>query len=110
MADRHVTDQQHVLADLARQSGHVRKEASILVSPGSLAGAWAVKIKSHVTDNVYNVRAVTIGQAGCIPVEVGQEIESFNLAESFVDEGALASGTYAVMFRVGDKNVFYATP
>lgn len=110
MANRHVTEQQRVLADLARQDDHAQAETSLLVSPGSTAGPWTVKIESHVACNVYRVKAVVIGSAGLIPVEVGQEVEAVNMAESFTSDGVLAAGTYVVIFRVGDKNVFFAQP
>jgi hypothetical protein len=35
-------------------------------------------------------------------------MQAVNLAEPFLDEGTLSAGTYAIMSRVGDKNVFYA--
>ena len=49
-----------------------------------------------------------IGDAGSLPVEIGDQMEAVNLAESFINEGQLAVGTYVVMFKVGEKNVFYA--
>jgi hypothetical protein len=49
---------------------------------------------------VYLVRAVVIGEQG----------EAVNLAESFLNEGTLPAGKYAMMVRVGEKNVFYAKP
>ncbi len=110
MTDRYVTEQQRVLADLARQGSQDKPESSLLVSPGSIPGAWIVKVKSHVTDNVYSVRAVIIGSPGTVPVEIGQEVQAVNLAESFVNDGTLEAGTYVVMFRVGDKHVFSAQP
>ncbi len=51
---------------------------------------------------------VVIGEAGSLPVEIGQEVKAVNLAESFLQQGQLAVGTYVVMFRVADKNIFYA--
>jgi hypothetical protein len=86
------------------------QEVSVVTSPGARAAAWAVKVKSHSSYNVYNIRAVEIGQPGSLPVEIGAQTEAVNLAESFLQQGQLAAGTYVVMFRVGDKNVFYAEP
>jgi len=37
-------------------------------------------------------------------------MQAVNLAESFLDEGTLQVETFAMMSRVGDKNVFYAKP
>ncbi len=86
------------------------KETSVVTSPGARAAAWAVKVKSHVSYNFYNVCAVVICEPGSLPVEMGQQMQAVNLAESFLEQGTLPAGTYAVMSRVGDKNVFYAKP
>ncbi len=84
------------------------KETTVVTSPGARAAAWAVKVKSLVSYNVYNVCVVQIGEPGSLPVEIGQQMQAVNLAESFLSQGTLPSGTCAVMARVGDKNVFYA--
>ena len=85
-------------------------EVSVVTSPGARAAAWAVKIKSNSSYNVYNVIAVVVGDAGTVPAEIGQQMQAVNLAESFLQQGTLPAETYAAMFRVGDKNVFYASP
>jgi len=103
-------DNQQILGRLARAGSAGVREVSAVASPGSGAAAWAVKIKSHSSYNVYNVITVIIGAAGSAPVEIGQQTQAVNLAESFQAEGTLAAGTFAVMSRVGDKNVFYAVP
>ena len=103
-------DRQQVLERLSRESSQGTQEVSMVTSPGARAAAWAVKVKSLSSYNVYNVRAVEIGGPGSLPVEFGQEMEAVNLAESFTQAGTLVAGTYAVMLRVGDKNVFYAEP
>jgi hypothetical protein len=103
-----ITDSQQVLERLARQGAGQVSEGFVVASPGARAAAWAVKVKSHVSRNVYNVRAVVIGDTGSIPVEIGEQVEAVNVAESFLAEGTLPVGSYAVMFRVGEKNVFYA--
>jgi len=84
------------------------QEISVVTSPGARAAGWAVKVKSNSSYNVYNVRAVVIGDAGSVPVEIGTQTQAVNLAESFTQQGQLAAGTFVAMFRVGDKNVFYA--
>ena len=104
------TEGRQALERLARQGSEQAREVSVVTSPGARAIAWAVKIKSHCSYNVYNVVAVVIGQAGSSPVEIGGQTQAVNLAESFTQAGTLAAGTYAIMFRAGDKNVFYATP
>ena len=110
MSDRYLTDQQQLLADLARQGSENRKETTVVVSPGTGTRVWPVKIKALVFRNVYSVRAVVIGDAGSIPAEMGELIEATNLAESYLSEGTLSVGTFAIMFRAGQKNVFYAVP
>ena len=102
-----VTNGHQVLQRLARQ-GPEAHETSMVTSPGARATAWAAKVKSHDSYNVYNVCAVQISDAGSLPVEVGQQMQAFNLAESFLDEGTLSANTYILMCRVGDKNMFYA--
>lgn len=86
------------------------KEVSVVTSPGAREVGWTVKVKSNLSYNVYNVCAVVIGETGSLPIEIGQEMQAVNLAESFLAEGTLPNGTYAVMLRAGDKNVFYAKP
>jgi hypothetical protein len=103
-------DRQQVLERLSREGSQGMQEVSMVTSPGARAAAWAVKVKSLASYNVYNVRAVEIGGPGSLPVEFGQEMQAVNLAESFTQAGTLAAGTYVAMLRVGDKNVFYAEP
>ena len=105
-----VVDTQQLLERLARAGSQETGEVSVVTSPGARAAAWAVKVKSHSSYNVYNVRAVVIGDAGSLPVEIGGQMQAVNMAESFLQQGQLSAGTYVVMFRVGDKNVFYAKP
>lgn len=97
-----------LLERLSRQQSLQMQETSVVTSPGARTGAWAVKVKSLSSYNVYNVRAVEIGTPGSLPVEIGDNTEAVNLAESFLQTGQLAVGTFVLMCRVGDKNVFYA--
>jgi len=110
MDKRHITDEQQVLTSLSREAPANRRETSLVVSSGVASNAWPVKVKSRVAWNVYRVRAVVVGEAGTIPVEIGQEIEATNLAESFLSQGTLEAGTFAILFRAGERNVFYAKP
>ncbi len=103
-------ESRQLLGRLVREGTGGVGEVSAVTSPGARAAAWAIKVKSHLSYNVYNVVTVVVGEAGTWPLEIGQQTEAVNLAESFETEGVLAAGTYAVMFRVGDKNVFYAVP
>jgi len=97
-----------LLERLSRNGMDSGVEKSVVASAGGRAAAWAVKVKSNSSYNFYNVRAVVVGAAGSIPVEIGAETEAVNLAESFIQTGQLSAGTYVAMFKVGDKNVFYA--
>jgi len=102
-----ITDGQEILQRLSRRGMEESSEISVVASPGARASGWAVKVKSHSSYNVYNVRAVEMGDAGSLPTEIGGEMEAVNLAESFIDEGQLPVGTYAIMFKAGEKNVFH---
>lgn len=103
-------ENQQLLGRLARQDSQARSEVSVVTSPGARASAWAVRVKSNASYNVYNVRAVVIGDPGSLPIEVGGETQAVNLAESFTQQGELPAGKYVVMCRAGDKNIFYARP
>ena len=105
-----VVDTQQLLEQLARAGSQETSEVSVVTSPGARVAAWAVKVKSLSSYNVYNVRAVEIGDPGSLPVEIGGQMQAVNLAESFLETGQLPAGTFAVMSRVGGKNVFYAKP
>ena len=110
MDSRNITDQQQLLAELARTGSENRQESSVVVSPGAKVTGWAVKVKSHVAYNIYNVRAIVIGVPGSMPFEIGEQMEAVNLAESFSGQGTVPAGKYAIMCRVGETNVFYAVP
>jgi hypothetical protein len=105
-----VADTQQLLERLARAGSQQTGEVSVVTSPGARAAAWAVKVKNLSSYNVYNVRAIEIGDPGSLPVEIGGQMQAVNLAESFLETGQLPTGTFAVMSRVGNKNVFYAKP
>ena len=101
---------QQTLERLARQGSEQAQEISLVTSPGSRVAAWAVMVKSNFLYNTYNVVAVVIGVAGSEPVEIGTQTQAVNMAESYLQPGTLAAGTLAIMFRVGDRNIFYAKP
>lgn len=110
MDKRHITDEQQVLTSLSREAPANRKETSVVVSGSAGSAVWPVKVKSHVAWNLYRVRAVVLGEAGSIPVEIGQELEATNLAESFTGQGTLPAGAFAILFRAGQQYIFYAKP
>ncbi len=107
---RRFSDSSQVLERLSRSVAGAISEAAAVASAGERAAPMAVKIKSCLQFNVYSVRAVEVGSAGIVPVEYGDGMQAVNLAEDFTGQGELSAGTYAVMHRVGDKNVFYAKP
>ncbi|MHC4104816.1 MAG: hypothetical protein ACYSR9_07750 [Planctomycetota bacterium] len=105
-----IIEGQQTLERLTRQGSEQGHEVSVVTSPGDKVAAWAVKVKSIFSYNVYNVVAVVIGNAGSVPVEMGGQTQAVNLAESYLQQGTLAVGTHAIMFRAGGKNVFYVKP
>jgi hypothetical protein len=105
-----IINRQQVLDRLCRAGSQGIDEIAVVTSPGARATAWAVKVKSNSSYNVYNVVAVVINDAGSEPTEIGQQTKAVNLAESFSQTGTLSAGTYAMMARVGDKNVFHVKP
>jgi len=104
------TNSLQMLDRLCREGSQGAGEIAVVTSPGARTAAWAVKVKSNSSYNVYNVIAVVIGDAGSEPSEIGQQMQAVNLAESFTQQGALPADTYAIMAHVGGKNVFYAEP
>lgn len=105
-----IVNRQQVLDRLCRAGSQRTGEIAVVTSPGARATAWAIKVKSSSSYNVYNVVAVVINDAGSEPTEIGQQTQAVNLAESFTQTGTLPTGIYAVMARVGNKNVFYVKP
>jgi len=101
---------QQMLDRLCREGSQGTGEIAVVTSPGARTAAWTVKIKSHSSYNMYNVIAVVIGNPGSEPSEIGQQMLAVNLAESFTEQGTLPADSYAIMLRVGNKNVFYAEP
>lgn len=108
-AARNIENQQ-ILERLSREGSQGAGEVAVVTSPGARTAGWTVKVKSLSSYNVYNVIAVVIHDPGAIPSEIGQQTQAVNLAESFTQQGTLPAGTYVVMTRVGDKNVFCAKP
>jgi len=105
-----IVNRQQVLDRLCRAGSQGTGEIAVVTSPGARAPTWAVKIMSNSSYNVYNIMAVVINDTGSVPTEIGQQTKAVNLAESFTQTGTLPAGTYAVMARVGDKNVFHIKP
>jgi hypothetical protein len=104
-----ITESEQVLARLARGTREV-SESSVLKSSGGMVGSFAAVVEGLSSYNFYKVRMIEIGLAGSLPIEAGEQMEAVNLAESFLSAGQLASGTYVVIHRAGDKYIFYANP
>ena len=105
-------DLQEKLERLARgqRQGSIGEQA-LVKSPGAMVPAWAVKVMGVAEYNVYNVRQVSLLNAGVPPVTIGSsDLPAVNLAESFTATGTVAAGTYAVMWRAGDKYVIFVQP
>ena len=103
-----IRNNQQELEKLGRKGSLPIVEKSLIVSAGTGAGSWPAKVKSLSSYNVYNVRLVEINEPGVIPPEIGQQMQAHNLAESFISTGSLAVGTYVVVTKVGENNIFYA--
>jgi len=95
-------------AESSLATGDRQGEKYRLGAPGARTGAWVIKVISLLSYNVYNVRAVQLGLPGTAPALMGAERQAVNVAEPFLQQGQLSAGTYAIMFRVGNKNAFYA--
>jgi hypothetical protein len=85
-------------------------EVTRLTSAGGGTTAFAAKVESNYLCNVYKVCMVEMLSSGEPPIEIGNEMNAVNLAESFTQPGHLAVGEYVLVFTVGEKNVFYAKP
>ena len=108
--DVNITEGRQTLERLARRGSEQAQEVSVVTSPGDRVTAWAIMVKSNFSYNAYNVIAVVIGAAGSAPVEIGAQMQATNLAESYLQQGTLPAGTLAIMFRVGETNVFHVKP
>ncbi len=98
---------QEALERLYRRGSDGANEVSVVASAGDRVIAWVIKVKSLSQYNIYNVCSVEITTPGWDPTEIGEDTQAFNVAEPFDEEGLLAADTYAIMFRVGENNVFF---
>jgi hypothetical protein len=97
----------------------MNNEQQMIIGPGEVTrltcagggyAAFAARVKSNYSHNVYKVRIVEILLPGQMPAEIGGEMNATNLAEDFTQEGQLAAGKYVLVCSAGGKNVFYAQP
>jgi hypothetical protein len=103
---------QERMARLARaQRQGPQEESTRVTASGASVPAWLIEVTGHVEYNLYEVRQVRIVMAGITPLALGgSTTQAFNVAESFTAAGSLSAGTFAVMWRVGEKNVIQVKP
>ena len=104
------TNRQQELDKLCREPIDRMKETAVLNSPGSVVTAYAAKIQNNYSYNIYNVIKAVISEPGTEPVSMREEVKAVNLAEPFDQQGTLASDTYVIIFRIGNRYVFYTKP
>lgn len=104
-------DVQEQLSRLTRSAAAVNQgEQNRVTRTGAAPPAWVVKVESLVEYNIYQIQQVSLSAPGASPAPITGGIQAVNIAESFTSPGTISTGTYAVMWRVGDKNVFYVKP
>jgi len=103
-----ITESSRLLERLARAGSQGPADISVVTNPGAKVAICPAKVISNSSYNVYNVCIVEIRDPGSEPLEIGDEILAYNLAESFTAQGQLAAGTYVVMSKAASKNIFYA--
>ena len=102
------SNSQQLIERLSRQSGDSQKETTLAVSSSKGPSQWIAKVISKYDYNWYNVAAVETGPPGTMPTVLGNLVLALNTAEPFLSQGTLASGTYVIISRIGDKYVFHA--
>ena len=88
----------------------LKVEKAMVAATGAMPPAWTVKVVSLESYNLYNVQLVNISEPGMTPTPVTGGIMAYNIGESFTQAGTVPAGTYAVMWRAGNCNVFYIKP
>jgi hypothetical protein len=83
------------------------QEAQAVIAPGDKTQAFACKVKSRVSHNVYKVRMVEIGDPGASPVEIGSQFQAVDLSDDFSSPaGDVPIGSIVVVARVANWYVF----
>jgi hypothetical protein len=85
-------------------------EVTRVTGAGTGTTAFAAKVKSNYSHNIYKVSVVELLAEGQTPVEIGGEMKATNLAEDFTQQGQLTAGRYVLVCTAGEKNVFYTAP
>ncbi len=102
-------NRQQELDRLTREPERLQ-DTSIISSLGANTSAYLARIQENVSYNIYNVINVVPGEPGSEPVEMGLQTQAINIAETFGEQGTLSIGTYVIIFRLGNKYIFYAKP
>ena len=111
MNQRGITDYEKRLSERPARAEPVAAVEKYLISTtGGGPFTWTGRITDHITYNWYHVQPVCIGEPGSLPVALGPDRTACNLAESFMDQGTLAVGTYVVFRQVGEYYVFDHKP
>jgi hypothetical protein len=100
-------EQQQLINRLMRNSEGLNENAFVTTAGGKIGG-FVAKVISKYDYNHYNVRAVEINTCGFEPSIIGNEVIAVNVAEDFLEQGALAAGTIVIMFKIGEYYSFYA--
>jgi len=84
------------------------KEKEVVATSGTIAEIFAAQIKSRKLYNVYSVQPVLIKAIGESPIEVGDQVEAVNVAESFLYPGNAEIGLYVLVYVSQGRFVFWA--
>ena len=104
-----LTNRQQELERLSRDP-EILSETTIISSPGANTFAWLARIQENISYNIYNVINIVFEEPGSEPVAMGLQAQAINIAEPFNEQGTLSTGTNVIIFRLGNKYVFYAKP
>jgi len=103
-------EESRVLAELARGPGVNRRETHTPTTAPGVPVTWPIRVLGKVERNRYNVVLVDLGVPGMVPVATSAPFEAVNLHESFLAEGVIAAGSYAMAVRMGARWAFYRAP
>jgi hypothetical protein len=107
MTDNFTQNQQQFIEQLSRSSEGLN-ESSFVTSTGGKAAGFVARVISKYDHNHYYVRVVEVGDAGSVPIAMGNQFIAVNVAESFTAQGILPTGKYVIVFKIGQYYSFYA--
>ncbi len=108
MADNFAQNEQQQFVERLLRSSEGLSESAFVTSAGGKIVGFVAEVVSKYDYNYYNVRTVEVDIIGTDPTIIGNQVRAVNVAESFTSQGNLPAGSYVIIFRVGDKYVFYA--